>query len=685
MKKILTIALTLIAFGATAQIDRTKLPEPAPAKELKLGDYDKFTLKNGLTVIVAENHKLPTVSWTLSFITGPITEGDKSGYASIFGQVMSAGTTSKTKEELNEQIDFMGASVSAGATSVSAFSLSKYKTEVLDIMSDMLYNPSFPKDEFDRAIEQTLTGLKQSKDDPNAIAGTIAGIVNYGEDHPYGERTTEETVNNISIDDLRNHYNKYFKPNIGYLVVVGDINKKEARKLAKKYFGDWKKEDVEKQAFPAAKTVDKTVISLVDRPSSVQSVISISYPVQNKPGSNDAEAISIMNQILGGGGSARLFMNLREDKGYTYGAYSNVGSSRYSATFSASASVRNEVTDSSLTQFMYELKRIREEQVTQEELDLAKNFLRGNFARSLESRGTAAQFALSAQLNNLPEDHYATYLKRIEAVTIADVQRVAQKYVRPDQANIVIVGKAEEIADKLRSFADLQFYDADGNVTEDPTKKEVADIAPKDILGKYIEAIGGKSAVEGITSIVNKSEATLAMGGQSFTLQRVVYQKGPDKFADVQTIPGQGDVYQIYNSGDAFLVAGGQKQSLPGAFSALMKYQGTLFGERFYEEIGFKLAYKGTIKVDGKEAHRIEINLGEGQIVNEYYDVSSGLKVRVELGASGTIDLSDYREVNGIKVPYSFSQSGGQLPAALVFKSNEITVNGEVDDSIFNK
>ncbi len=685
MKKILTLALALIAFGATAQIDRTKLPEPALAKELKIGDYEKFTLKNGLTVIVAENHKLPTVSWTLSFITGPITEGDKAGYTGIYGQVMRAGTTSKSKEALNEEIDFMGASVSAGATSVSAFSLSKYKTEVLDIMTDVLFNPSFPKDEFDRAIEQTLTGLKQAKDDPNTIAGNIGGILNYGKDHPYGERTTEETVNNITIDDLKNHYARFFKPNIAYLVVIGDINKKEAQKLAKKYFGKWKNGDVTKEIFPAPKSIEKTVISLVDRPSAVQSVISISYPVENKPGNGDAEAISIMNQILGGGGSARLFMNLREDKGYTYGAYSNVGSSRYSATFSASASVRNEVTDSSLTQFMYELKRIREEEVTQEELDLAKNFLRGSFARSLENRGTAAQFALSAQINELPEDHYANYLKRIEAVTIADVQRVAKKYVRPGKANIVIVGKAEEIADKLRPFAEIVFYDLDGNVTEDPTKKEIADISPRTILDKYIEAIGGRSVVDGITSVVNKSQATLSMGGQTFDIGRAVYQKGPDKFADVQSVPVQGDIYQIYNSGDAFLVAGGQKQVLPGPFAALMKYQGTLFGERFYEDIGFKLTYKGTSKVNEKDAHRIEIDLGSGQSVTEYYDVETGLKVRVDLGQSGVIDLGDYREVNGVKIPHSFSQKGGQLPVALVFESTEVTVNSDIDDAIFNK
>ncbi len=683
MKRFLTLALALVAIGATAQIDRTKLPEPAPAKELKLGKSEQFTLKNGLKVILAENHKLPTVSWTLSFNTGPITEGDKAGYAGIFGQVMRAGTTSKTKEELSEEIDFMGASVSAGATSMSAFSLSKYKEDVLDIMTDILYNPSFPQDEFDRAIEQTLTGLKQAKDDPNGIAARIRSMVNYGKDHPYGEASTEETVSNISIEDLKQHYANYFKPNVAYLVIVGDITKKEAQKLAKEYFGDWKKGDVKKENFEAPKSIDKTVISLVDRPSSVQSVISISYPVENKPGNADATTISVMNEILGGSGSARLFMNLREDKGYTYGAYSSLGSSRYSAIFNASASVRNEVTDSALTEFINELKRIREAEVTQEELDLAVNSMRGSFARGLENRSTVAQYALSSELNGLPDDYYANYLKRLEAITIQDIQRVAQKYIRPDKANIVIVGKAEEILESLRPFGPIEFYDLEGNTVEDPSKKVIADISPRTILDKYIEAIGGRDAVDGVTTLVNKSSANLNMGGQSIALGRVVYSQSPDKYADVQTVP-QGEIYQIYNSGDAFLVMAGQKQSPPGPFAALMKYQGTLFGERFYEDIGFELTYKGTSKVNDKDAHRIEVNIG-GMSVNEYYDVESGLKVRIELGPSGTVDLSDYREVNGIKIPYSFAQKGGQLPVAIEFKSEEVTINGEIDASIFNK
>ncbi len=683
MKKIFTLALSLFSLAAFAQIDRTKLPEPAPAKEISIGDYEKFTLKNGLTVILAENHKLPTIGWTLTLNTGPITEGDKAGYASIFGQVMRAGTTSKVKEVLNEEIDFMGASVNVGATSISAFSLSKYKEDILSIMTDVLYNPSFPQDEFDRAIEQTLTGLKQSQDNPDAISSNVSGILNYGADHPYGEIVTEETVKNISIEDLKSHYAKFFKPNIAYLVVVGDINKKDAQKLAKEYFGDWEAGDVQKEDFQTPDPISKTQIALVDRPSSVQSVINITYPVDNKPGNPDVTKISVMNNILGGGGSARLFMNLREDKGYTYGAYSSVGSSRYSATFGAGASVRNEVTDSSMVQFMYELNKIKDELVTEEELANAKNFLRGSFARSLESRSTVAQFALNTELNNLPQDYYATYLQRLEAVTAEDVQAVAKKVIRPDNANVVVVGKAEDIAEKLKQFGEVKFYDALGNEIDDPTKVEIdASIKVESILNKYIDAIGGRDAVDAIETLQYSSKATLNMGGQSLELTRNVYQKSPDKFLDETVIPMMGAQNQIYNGGTAKVVAGGQTIPLSGAQAAPLKYLGVMFAERFYSDLGYNPEYKGVMQVDGKDAHRVVLTI-DGVTITEFYDVDSGLKVQADLGQSGKYTMMDYKEVNGVKIPFKLVVRSAQIPAPLEFVTSEAKANEAIDDSKF--
>ncbi len=683
MRAILTTLLALIVVTASAQLDRSQPPKPAPAKEIKIGKSEKFELKNGLKVIVVENDKLPTIGWTLTFDTGTITEGDKGGYAGMFGQVLRAGTTSMSKEVLDEEIDFIGASVNAGYGSISAFSLSKYKENVLGFMSDILLNPAFPQEELERAKKQTISALTSSKDDPNSISSNVSSVVNYGRDHTFGELITEETLSNVTMEDLKNHYSNYFKPNIATLVVVGDIKKKDAQKLAKKYFGSWEKGEVNKEVFENPKSPEKTTIAFVDRPSSVQSVINITYPVDNKPGNSYATKLSLLDQILGGAGG-RLFNNLREDKGYTYGAYSDAGSNRYSAEFSAGASVRNEVTDSALVEFMYELERIRTELIGEEEIQLAKNYLKGSFARSLESRSTVASFALNTQLNNLPEDYYSTYLKRLDAITAQDLLETAQKFIRPDKANIVVVGKAEAVAEKLKRFGEIRYYDEEGNPVDDPTKVVISEgVSADGILSNFIEKIGGKSFIDGINTLEYTSKATLNFGGQSIDITRTVYQKSPDKFLDLTVIPAMGETKQYYTAGSAKMIAQGQTIPLQGPQLVAMKYLGVLYGERFYTDLGYTVEYKGLKKVDGKDAHRVDLTL-DGVTISEFYDVASGLKVQADLGPSGLYTFSDYREVDGLMIAHKLVVKSQQLPVPLELVIEEVKVNQEIDDSLFN-
>lgn len=680
MKKLFIIAISCLSLAASAQIDRTKLPEPAPARDIEIGDYEKFTLKNGLTVILVEDHKLPTLGFTLSFNTGPITEGDKAGYTGIFGQVMSAGTISKPKEVFNEEVDFMGASLNVGSSSISAFALSKYQEDILGLMTDVLYNPAFPEDEFERAIEQSLTGIKQALDNPDAIAANIRGVVNYGKDHTYGELVTEETINNITMEDLKQHYAKYFKPNIAYLVIVGDITKKDAQRLTKEYFGEWKSADVQKETFEMPEPVTKTSVALVDRPSSVQSVISISYPIDNKPGSPDVVKLSLLNQILGGNGlSTRLNMNLREDKGYTYGANSSIGSSRYSAIFNAGASVRNEVTDSALNQFMYELNKITSELVTEEELELAKNSAKGSFARSLEGRGTVASFALNTELNDLPDDYYATYLKRVDAVTREDLLEVAKKYIRPDQANIIVVGKADEVAPKLEQFGEITYYDAFGNVVDiEAAKAAVADVDAFSVIDKYLAAVGGADKIKGITDLTTTSKAKIQ--GQEISI--IVKQKGNTMMK--QTVGMAGMVLQemIFNDGSGQMSVQGRTQEIPvGPQLEALKTQAVIFPELYYKELGYELTMKGISKVAGKDAYEISIKPADGPSFSQFFDVESGLLLKQQTAQGGN-EITEYTEVNGIKVPSKMMLS---LPGmGNVEATVEVLINSGIEDSEFS-
>ena len=672
MKNILIIcSFLLLGHVALAQLDRTKAPAPGPAKKIEIGKYEQITLKNGLKVFVVEDHKLPTLSFTLSFDVGLIREKDHAGYTSMVGQILRAGTTTKTKEELDEAIDFMGASVSAGSSFISGSSLSKYKEEVLALMTDILYNPSFPGSELEKVKKQTLSSLATQKDDPDAISGNVVSVLNYGKSHPYGELTTEKTVENITMDDIKRHYQTYFKPNIAYLVIVGDITKKEAQKLVKKYFNDWEQGEVKKENFEAPVVPEKNIVALVDRPSSVQSVINITYPLENKPGSPDNMPVAVMNEILGVGFSARINQNLREDKGYTYGASARVGTNRYVASFAAGASVRNEVTDSAIHEFMYELKRIVLEEVTEKEMKQAKSSMAGRFARSLESPGTVARFALNTQLNNLPGNHYADYLKRLESVTIADVKRVAQKYIKPENVHIVVVGKAEEIAEKIKPFGELKYYDVDGNEYDpEAAKAAVADISATDIINKYIDAIGGRERLEKIEDISRIVRAKVQ--GQDLTIE--MKSKGNNMSSTVVKFGPMEVQKSIFNNGKARVTVQGQTQEVPeGPQLEALKRESILFPELYFEQMGAKLEVMGVEKVGSKDTYKVSVTINGSTSLN-YFDVESGLKLKEESQGQG-LEVSEFQEVNGVTFAKTVKLINPQMGALDATVEVEVNTN----------
>src|SRR5690554_1451904 len=233
MKKspILLIISLFVSSLAVAQIDRTKLPEPGPAPEIKLGDVEDFTLPNGLKVFVVENNKLPRVAFSLVLERDPLFEGEKAGMTGFVGGMLTAGTSNRTKEELDEEVDFIGASLNAGSTSIYAASLKKHQDKTLELMSDVLFNPVFPPSELDKLKKQALSSLAASKDNPDAISSRLTTAMVYGKDHPYGETQTDQTIENITVEDIKNYYETYFKPNIAYLAIVGDIDEKEAEKV----------------------------------------------------------------------------------------------------------------------------------------------------------------------------------------------------------------------------------------------------------------------------------------------------------------------------------------------------------------------------------------------------------------------------------------------------------------------
>ncbi|MGV3540221.1 MAG: insulinase family protein, partial [Rufibacter sp.] len=594
-------------------------------------------------------------------------------------------TTSRTKDQLDEEIDFIGASLSTSATGVSASGLKKHLPKLMQLTADVVLNPKFSQAELDKFKKQTLSNLAAAKDDPASIESNVQQTLLYSKKHPYGEVLTEKTVENIALADVQQYYNTYFKPNIGYLAIVGDITAKEAKKLVKEHFGKWKKGNVPQTTYPAPAALNGTQVAIVDRPNSVQSNISVTYAVDLKPGSPDAIAASLMNNILGGS-FARLDANLREKHAYTYGSNSALTSDRLSGRFMAYASVRNAVTDSSFAQIIYEMDRLRKEPVTADELKKVQSMMTGSFARSLENPLTIAMFAINTARYNLPKDYYANYLKNVAAVTPADIQRVAQQYLRPDKAYLIAVGNAREIADKLKPFnasQPLAYYNASGEKVDAPLMSLPSGVTVQSVLAAYLNAIGGKANVEKVKDLTIKRTMTVP-GAQLLVTQQ---QKGVDKSLLVTTF-GQNEINRVIINGTKGTInTQGQVKEMAGPDVQDQKIDNWLSFLN-YDQLGVKLALNQMEKVDGRDAYKLELTLPSGKKTFHYFDKETGLKVRevateqTSVGtASQTTDLKDYREVNGIKFPHQIDlHLGGQVVTSTV---TSVEVNKNLKDDVF--
>ncbi|MFN3801787.1 M16 family metallopeptidase, partial [Belliella pelovolcani] len=251
MKRLyILFVFSLLATVSFAQLDRTKMPVAGPAPEIRFGDAESFTLENGLKVFVIQNKKLPRVTYSLILDRDPILEGEKSGMLSFVGQMMTAGTKNRTKDKFNEEIDFLGASISASSTSISASTLTKHQEKVLELMADVLYNPVFPEEELQKLKVQAKSGLASAKSDPSTISSILTSKLVYGTDHPYGENETEETVDNVTVEDIKNYYDTFFRPNIAYLAIVGDVTLDQAKSLVNRHFAQWQQAEVPKFKYP---------------------------------------------------------------------------------------------------------------------------------------------------------------------------------------------------------------------------------------------------------------------------------------------------------------------------------------------------------------------------------------------------------------------------------------------------
>lgn len=683
---ILTInAVFFLAFSTFAQIDRSKQPEAGPAPKINIQKPKTFTLKNGLEVMVVENHKLPRVSVVLIMDNPPAPEGVDAGISGLTSSLLGTGTKKTSKEDFNEEIDFLGANVNLSAGSARANTLSKYFPRVLELMAEGALQPNFTQEELDINKQRQIEGLKSNEKDVSFNARRVRQALTYGKNHPYGELTTPESLENITLEKTQKYYNKNFVPTNAYLAIIGDVKFEEAKKLVEKYFANWKKSPVTTVNLPEVKNEKGLQINFVDMPNAVQSEIAVVNSTNLKKNDPDYFPALIANQILGGG-DGRLFLNLREDKGYTYGAYSSLGSNKYVSSFVASAQVRNAVTDSATVAFLEEIKRIRTEKVSQKELEDAKNNYTGSFVLSLEQPSTIAGYALDIETENLPKDFYETYLQKLNAVTAEDVQRVANKYFKIDEARIVIAGKGSEISENIENITfdgkkiPVKYFDKKGTQVDRPEFNKTVDpsVSAQSVFNNYIKAIGGEKAVKAVQSVVTKAQAEFQ--GQKLDLESKSTKDG--KFSQVVGMGENVLSKQVFNGKTGFMVAQGQKMVLNDEQMASIKAEANPFPELSVNNA----KVMGIESVDGSDAYAVFLT----EDTTVYYDVASGLKVKsLKTVSQGPQTMQvptgygNYQEVGGVKFPHTISQSFG--PQTIEFKVQEIKINEGVNAADFEE
>lgn len=656
------------------------MPKPGPDPVVKLGKAQKFSLKNGLTVIMVENHKLPRVAATLKIDNKPYTEGSIKGVSDMMGSLLGRGTTNITKDEFNEKVDFLGASVNFFSSGASAKSLEKYFPEVLGLMADGVKNSQFTQEEFDKEKKVTLESLKTLDKNIPAIASRVENVLVFGKNHPSGEFASKETVNNITLNDVKNNFNTYYKPNNGYLIIVGDIDPKETKKLVTELFSDWKKGEIPVSNYPKPANVSTTEINFVNMPNANQSEISIVNSIDLTLGDKDYYATLLANKILGGGGSARLFNNLREDKAYTYGSYSRVNQSRNTGTFKATAGVRNVVTDSAVVEIQKEITKIRYQKVSEKELKDAKEEYIGSFVMNVQKPATAANYALNIALYNLPENFYANYIKNINSVTVDDVQNAAIKHFKGNKARVMVTGKGIDVLKNLeKGNYIIKYFDKKGNPTEKPamTLKIPTDMNAETVVNKYFEAIGGKDKAKAVKTTMMVANATI----QGTPLVMTVKAALPNKILQEISVMGNTMQKTIFNGTTGYSSSRGKKKDMTIEEVTKAKAENTIFKDLAYSS-GKLIRIE---PLDGKNA--IVLKYNDSEI---YYDMTSGLKVK-EVKTSKMPNgkevkvptvFSNYKEVNGIKFPHSIEVKSG--PMNLNFIVKEIKTNEGVSDADFN-
>jgi zinc protease len=726
------IVTAVAAVGsAAAQVPKwpsERPPRPLPSHEVRFPHYEIRTLANGLRVVAVPHHEQPAVSLRLIIAAGGAEDPvNKPGVATLMAALLDQGTTTRSAEEIAAAIDDRGGALGVGAGTdlsyVNALVLREDLDFALDLVSDVTRNPAFAPEEIERQRQQMLSGLQVSRNDPDYIASVVFDRLVYGF-HPYGRPSsgTPESVPAITREDLVAFHDRYFAPNNSILAIVGDITPAEAFAGAERAFNGWARQDVRLPQFGDPPPPTRRLV-VVDRPDAVQTEIRVGH-IAIARSSRDYMALNLAIKVLGGEGANRLHRVLRSERGLTYGASADLETLQQTGDIVAETNTRSATTGETLRLIVDEFWRLRRERVNRAELEGAQAYLAGSFPLTIETPSAIALQVLNALFYGLDLEDLQNFPERVSAVTPADVQRVAERYLKPDRLSIVLVGAADAFASQLRGagfpeyervpLADLDLDqtdlkrrarpdldgdgdgdgDADGDGPAQANASSAAEVSGLRLIDRAIDAMGGLEALRSVKTLKAEATTTLAGPQGSMEAETTTFIAYPDRLRVEAQAPA-GRIVQVYADGQAWLQDPRGIRAAPDALRD--QFRAGLSRDLVPLLLG---AHDGRARVrvlpdaqeNGRRLPAVEITAAGVPPVTLRFDPESG-KVVSELytlpgpdGGSALVEerLGDYRTVDGVQIPYSaVIRREGTVVMERTVRSVELNI--PLDAALFTK
>lgn len=646
-------------------IDPNQKPASLAVKDFTFPKFDTLTMKNGLKVYVIEDNEQPTIAFRLQVLAGTSQDGDKLGTAELTSAVITKGAGERDALELAQTLDGIGANISSNANGetfiVFASGLKKHMNTILDVYADVVLRPQFEQTEFDKAVKQMKAGLRGQKANPTQVGQAMARKVAYGENHPYARRSTEESVGDIALDDIKNFHQSFFKPNNASIAIVGAISVEEAVAALEKAFGEWQSGGIVKDDYPEAKEMPGGAY-FVERPTSVQSTVMLSnlgVPYTHP----DYEALRVASSIMGLGFGGRLFRTLRETYSYTYSPFGFLTQAKVANRFVCGADVRNEVTDSTVFVMKRELTDLAQNGPKVDELNRTQRFLTGSFLMSFENTQFVASQLQNGEHMGVSADYVKGFPSRINAVTPQQVQQMAAKYLNPDDMTLVVVG-APSMAAKLEQFGPVHSYDID---LKPKGEMQDANLTWPEIVRRHVKALGGKEAVAAISTVEATSDVLFSYPGAPEPMKGTAHVKrsAPNQSWTKVAIPPMG-VAESWTDGSRAWEAenNGQPKESEGTDFDNAMFDAQIFPLPVLEDIGFKVEIVGI-----KDGNIVVDATGSSGVARKLYiDKDSYMLNKLEfpeMGPQGTImitvEYSNYVRTDGVLMAANMRQTFGPM------------------------